>query len=53
MSFFVDGRVFGLGNVFGMIGQGRNLGSDNKVDVYPHGYTPRNTRLKGERDKRE
>ena len=52
MSFF-DGRVFGLGNVFGMIRQGRNLGFDTKVDVYPQGYTPRNTRLKGERDKRE
>ena len=23
------------------------------TNVYPHGYTPRNTRLKGERDKRE
>jgi len=45
--------AYGLCLGFGSFDQESSLSSDTKVGEYRHGYTPRNTRLKGERDKRK
>jgi len=45
-----NGIGIGLLNLFPRCVSG---GLESPFDVYPHGYTPRNTPLKRERDKRE